>query len=140
MRCRKAGQTEARQVTIKMQGKTPTYLRTGLLCAILGASLALAGAQIPLQSAMQRASISTIGTASYSMVVADAAAPMEAEKDALTVRAYEGRVGVFRGNELWILTEIAVVSLPKVDQAALENGIAVADETEMQQLLEDLGA
>lgn len=55
------------------------------------------------------------------------------------VGAYKGHVAVFRYGEIqpFQILESTISSLPATDQAMLERGIEVADDTELIRLLED---
>ena len=58
--------------------------------------------------------------------------------NAYTVKAKDGRVAVYRGDELYLQTDTQVASLPKADRARLLGGITVFSEEELKALLEDL--
>lgn len=51
-----------------------------------------------------------------------------------------GMVGVYLNDSLLYKTDIPVISLPQQDREDLSQGIVVADETQLHQLLEDFGA
>ena len=55
------------------------------------------------------------------------------------VGAWEGQLAVFRAGEAAPseVHDVFIASLPKAEQTALESGISVYDEVELQRLLED---
>lgn len=56
------------------------------------------------------------------------------------VKDFNGNVAVFEANASapFRVTEVSISTLPKADQERLREGIAVADQTELSTLLEDL--
>ncbi len=66
--------------------------------------------------------------------------PVSAEKavdEPFVASAKNGRVVIFRGNELIMRTDIDVRTLPQADQLKLENGVTLDDEESLARLLED---
>lgn len=58
---------------------------------------------------------------------------------AYTLGEWEGQLAVFAGEDAFPqkLYDVAVAALPQGEQERLKNGIAVADDEELQRLLED---
>ena len=56
------------------------------------------------------------------------------------VKDFNGNVAVYEANASvpFRVTEVSISTLPKVDQERLQEGIAVANQTELNTLLEDL--
>ncbi len=55
------------------------------------------------------------------------------------VQEYNGKIGVFRNNEKtpFQVVDLSPALLPPYDQAALEEGIPIRNESELQRILED---
>ena len=56
-----------------------------------------------------------------------------------TVKAYNGSIAVFRGNESepYFVSEVRLSTLPPYDRSLLENGIAAPDKKSLDRLLRD---
>lgn len=56
-----------------------------------------------------------------------------------TVQEYNGKIGVFRSNEKtpFQVIDLSPALLPPYDQAELEEGIPIRNESELQKILED---
>lgn len=71
----------------------------------------------------------------------EAAPPTEKGRQtaAYTLGEWEGQLAVFEGEDTFPqkLYDVAVAALPRSEQERLKNGIAVANEEELQRLLED---
>lgn len=110
-------------------------IRIASLSAALAASLALAIAAWTCPSPEQ------IDTSAQARV--DVAVNTEKEVEdsqPLVLRETDGMVCVYRNGVLFYKTDIPVISLPEQNRKELAEGIEVANETEMHQLLEDFGA
>lgn len=110
-------------------------LRAAVLGASLAASLALVLAAWAYPS---RPETAANGQAQVNVAVNQEKAP--SQEETLVLRDTDGVVCVYRGDILFYKTDIPVVSLPEQNRKELAEGIEVANETEMHQLLEDFGA
>ncbi len=57
--------------------------------------------------------------------------------DVYNIKSENGRIVVYRGDELLIKTDTAVNTLPKRDQKQLLYGIVVSSKAQMERVLED---
>lgn len=121
---------------MKMKRSNPSIpIRITTLAVALGASLALiiaAWVYPPPANASANAQAKV-----------DVAVRQEKEDRSdgpLILRESNGMVCVYRNGVLFYQTDIPVISLPEQNRKELEEGIEVANETEMHQLLEDFGA
>ena len=59
--------------------------------------------------------------------------------DSFTVKAYLGKIAVFKGNEQQpcFVSEVHISTLPRAGRSLLENGIAVPDKKSLDRLLQD---
>ena len=110
-------------------------IRAAVLAASLAASLALAIAAwaYPPQP-------DTSANAQAQVNVAVSQDKSTDQEETLVLRDTDGMVCVYRGDVLFYKTDIPVISLPEQNRKELAEGIEVANETEMHQLLEDFGA
>lgn len=60
----------------------------------------------------------------------------ESVEDLYTIKSENGRIVVYRGNELHYKTQTATSTLPKMDQNELLYGIVAKSEEEVQRILE----
>lgn len=110
-------------------------IRIASLSAALAASLALAIAAWACPSPEQ------IDASAQARVDVAVNTEKEAEdSQPLVLRETDGMVCVYRNGILFYKTDIPVISLPEQNRKELAEGIEVANETEMHQLLEDFGA
>ena len=121
---------------MNMKRSNPSIpIRIGTLVLALGASLALT-----IAAWVYPAPDSAIANAQAKV---DVAVSQEKEADPegpLVLRESDGMVCVYRNGVLFYQTDIPVLSLPEQNRKELAEGIEVANETEMHQLLEDFGA
>ncbi len=81
-----------------------------------------------------------VGTYGKSQEEVDAPLPVSAagtEPETFVALNKEGRVVVFRGNELVMRTGIDVRTLPEADRVKLDEGITLYSEESLARLLED---
>ena len=121
---------------MNMKRSNPSIpIRTALLSALLAASLALTVAGWAYPSP-----VNTAANAQASVSVAVSEEKAQEQTSQLIVREKDGMVCVYRDGVLFYQTDIPVVSLPEQNRKELAQGVEVANETEMHQLLEDFGA
>ena len=124
-----------RQVNHMKHSNPSLPIRATVLATSLAASLALVIAAWAYPS---QPNTSASAQAQVNVAVSQEKAPEQEEP--LVLRDTDGMVCVYRGDVLFYKTDIPVVSLPEQNRKELAEGIEVANETEMHQLLEDFGA
>lgn len=92
-------------------------------------------------------SLATASTAIVQIVAAEirsasSLSEIELETEGYIIKACEGYVGVYYGNEEYpaIITEISLDNLREHDRQLVEKGIEVSNRDDLMQVLEDLGS
>ena len=117
------------------------YILTMLLIGLVAIATIRKEADAPVEKTTERQTQSNIQDIIYVPVYVESESdsdPIETEKAvAYTVKAHDGRIGIFKDGSLTYIIDVYTNTLPKTDRVLLEEGIVVYSEGELYNIIED---